>query len=90
MRPSACASATSSAIAEPASTGLSAVAGRTHPLARSEAGAVAVHLRQLREPARQTAPLPDLGALAQFSRPMSTDKDYDALLVRRPKQMEVH
>jgi hypothetical protein len=34
------------AIAEPASTGLSAVAGRTHPLARSDEGAVAVHLAQ--------------------------------------------
>jgi transposase len=55
-----------------------------------DAGAVAVLLRQLREPARQSTPLPDLGALARFSRPMSTVKDYDALLGRRPKQMEVH
>jgi hypothetical protein len=55
-----------------------------------DAGAVAVLLRQLREPARQSTPLPDLGALARFSRPMSTVKDYDALLGRRPKHMEVH
>jgi hypothetical protein len=55
-----------------------------------DAGAVAVLLRQLKEPARQTTPLPDLGALARFSRPMSSVADYDALLMRRPKQMEVH
>lgn len=55
-----------------------------------DAGAVAVLLRQLKEPARQTTPLPDLGALARFSRPMSTVNDYDALLLRRPKRIEVH
>lgn len=55
-----------------------------------DAGAVTVLLRQLREPTRQAAPLPDLGELSRFSRPMSNVTDYDALLVRRPPQMEVH
>lgn len=55
-----------------------------------DAGAVTVLLRQLQQPARQAPPLPDLGELSRFTRPMSTVTDYDALLVRRPRQLEVH
>lgn len=55
-----------------------------------DAGAVAVLLRQLQQPARQAPPLPDLGELARFSRPMSTVTHYDALVGRGPHHSEVH